>query len=63
MSTLKDRTGEVKATKQGYIIKIIKYTNCNNIEVQFTHDGTTLNHKSYKQFTEGTIKYPNQDLV
>lgn len=50
-----DRTGEIKTNNQGCLMKIIKYNNYDNIDIQF-ENGYILKNKSYKEFKNGKIK-------
>lgn len=52
-----DRTGEIKINNQGCLMKIIKYNNRRNIDIQF-EDGIILFNKRYDVFKKGQIKNP-----
>lgn len=53
-----NRTGETTVACNGLSMTIIKYNNCDNIDVQFS-DGTIVRHKTYQNFKAGNIKNPN----
>ena len=52
-----DRTGEVGFNNNGERMVIIRYSNWDDIDVQFD-DGTILEHREYGNFKKGTIKNP-----
>ena len=52
-----DRTGETRVNNNGEEMKIIRYANRNDIDVQF-EDGTIVEHRKYKNFKKGKIKNP-----
>lgn len=54
----KNRVGETNVSTCGQIMKIVKYKDAHDIDVEF-EDGTVVKHKEYKQFKKGTIKNPN----
>lgn len=53
---LKDRTGETSIASNGMQMKIIKYRNCEDIDIQF-EDGNVIFHRSYKSFKNGSIVF------
>ena len=54
------KVGEVSYSSSGERMKIVCYTNNENIDVEF-EDGTVVYEKTYKAFKEGKIKKPNND--
>lgn len=54
-----DRTGEININNQGLKMKIVKYRNNSDIDVEFLDDGYISEHKYYKSFKNGEIKNPN----
>ena len=52
-----DRIGEIKTMNCGLKAKIIKYKNCEDIDVQF-EDGYIKKHVQYDKFKKGIIKNP-----
>ena len=54
----KKRTGRISKSVRGQKMKIIKYRNSLDIDVQF-EDGTIVEHKTYSSFLTGTISNPN----
>lgn len=54
----KIRVGETSIASNGMKITIIKYTNYNNITVQF-EDGAIYENTSYGSFKRGSIMHPN----
>lgn len=60
MPIFNDRTGETCINNQGYIMKIIKYRNSHDIDVQFNDELNTIyQHKKLTDFYKGKIKNPN----
>ena len=55
---LKNRLGETNISTYGQKMKIIKYVNESDIDVEFD-DGTIVEHKRYGNFKIGQIKNPN----
>ena len=51
------RIGEINRNTKGHLMKIIKYTNCKNIDVIF-EDGSISYNKRYSDFKKGNIKRP-----
>ena len=49
---------ETRTMNCGLKATIIKYHNCNNIDIQF-EDGTIVYNKKYIKFQKGIIKHPN----
>lgn len=58
MSNKINRTGETSINNKGYKMKIIKYHNACNIDVQF-EDGSIAYHKKYANFINGSIENPS----
>lgn len=58
MSNKINRTGETSINNKGYKIKIIKYNNACNIDVQF-ENGSIAYHKKYANFINGSIENPS----
>lgn len=58
MSNKINRTGETSINNKGYKMKIIKYDNACNIDVQF-EDGSIAHHKKYANFINGSIENPS----
>ena len=54
-----DRTGEININNQGLKMKIVKYRNNSDIDVEFLDDGYISEHKYYKSFETGNIRNPN----
>ncbi len=54
-----DRTGEININNQGLEMKIVKYKNANNIDVEFISDGYVKKGVRYDTFISGKIKNPN----
>ena len=52
-----NRIGEIKTMNCGLKAKIIKYKNCEDIDVQF-EDGYIKKHVQYDKFKKGIIKNP-----
>lgn len=57
--TRKNRIGEQRVASNGQMMTIIKYKNCDDIDIQFD-DNTVVKHKTYQQFIIGGIKNPNK---
>ena len=53
-----DRTGETRVNNNGEEMRIVRYSNKNDIDVQFTKDGTIVEHKQYGNFKRGNVKNP-----
>jgi hypothetical protein len=49
-----DRTNEINVNKQGCKMKIIRYSNVHDIDVEFS-DGTIETHRGYRDFKSGSI--------
>lgn len=58
MAEKTDRTGEVGVNNNGEEMRIIRYGNCDDIDVLFVKDGTVIEHKQYSCFKKGRIKNP-----
>ena len=52
------RLEEVRYNKNGEEMKIIRYGNAKDIDVQFVKDGTIIEHRTYDEFKTGRIKNP-----
>ena len=50
--------GEVRYNNKGEEMKIIRYDNWYDIDIQFVKDGTIIEHKTYGNFKKGLIKHP-----
>ena len=57
MAEKKDRTNESILNNNGERMVIIRYGNCDDIDVQFD-DGTIVEHRIYGHFKKGNIKNP-----
>lgn len=57
MRKITDRTGEEVINKHGNVVKIIKYRNAYDIDVQFD-DGYVAIHKTYRVFKRGGLASP-----
>lgn len=53
-----NRVGEFKISNQNMGMKIIKYNNAKNIDVQFD-DGYVVHNREYREFKKGAIENPN----
>ena len=53
-----ERIGEERLNSQGYLMKIIKYENTNNITIQFQDKNKALVDNVYSNFLKGLIKNP-----
>ncbi|MBD5508809.1 MAG: hypothetical protein HDR05_12400 [Lachnospiraceae bacterium] len=51
------RLGEVSKNKSDLEMKIIKYTNHHDIDIQF-EDGTIVHNKTYTNFKKGCVPHP-----
>ena len=60
MSDIKDRTNEENINSIGLKMKIIKYRNSTDLDIQF-EDGTVVEHRAYKEFKLGVVKHPLYD--
>ena len=58
-----DRTGETRVNNNGEEMKIIRYANRNDIDVQFVKDGTIIEHRTYDAFKTGMIRNPMTPTV
>ena len=52
------RLGEIGHNNNGEEMKIVRYGNSRDIDVQFIKDGTVVKHREYKDFKKGQIKNP-----
>lgn len=57
MSKAKERIGKSNINNQGLKMTIIKYSNCDDIDVIF-EDGTRVCNKQYANFKKGGIEHP-----
>ena len=55
MNHIKDRTNEENINNQGLKMKVIKYNNYSDIDVQF-EDGLIIKNRNYNDFKKGSIK-------
>lgn len=62
MGKIKDRTGETRMMNCGLKATVIKYHNCNNIDIQY-EDGIVIHNRQYAEFTKGEIKHPNMNTI
>ena len=53
-----DRLNETRINNDGEEMRIVRYGNKNDIDVQFTKDGTIVEHRNYGNFLKGQIKNP-----
>lgn len=58
MAEKKDRTGETRVNNDGEEMRIIRYGNSKDIDVEFINDGTVIKNRSYVDFKRGEIKNP-----
>ena len=58
MSKKDGRLGEFGVNNNGEEMRIIRYANKNDIDVQFVKDGTIVEHRHYCAFKKGQIKNP-----
>ena len=58
MTEKTDRTNETRLNNNGEEMRIIRYGSAMDIDVQFTKDGTVIEHRQYKDFKIGNIKNP-----
>ena len=52
------RLGEFGVNNNGEEMRIVRYGNANDIDVQFVEDGSVVEHTRYKHFKTGSIKNP-----
>ena len=57
----KEREGQTGINNFGLEYKIINHFSSDDITVQFTEDGTIVEHKSYNSFLNGSIENPNNN--
>lgn len=55
---ISNRVGQKKISNSGMLMTIIAYRNSNDIDIQF-EDGTIVQHRDYRSFSEGCIYNPN----
>ena len=53
-----DRVGEVGYNNDGEEMRIIRYGNYDDIDIQFVKDGTVIEHRTYNNFLKGSIRNP-----
>ena len=53
-----DRLGETRLNNNGEEMKIVRYDNAFDIDIQFVKDGVILEHRQYDHFKKGQIKNP-----
>ena len=53
-----DRTGETNISKEGCVMKIVKYSDANNIIIEFQDEHRYRLHAIYKNFKSGYVKNP-----
>ena len=53
-----DRTGETNVSKEGCIMKIVEYNNCDDIIIEFQDEYKYRVHTQYKDFKNGQCKNP-----
>lgn len=59
----KERIGVTKENNQGYIMKVIKYNNYNDIVVEFQDEFKGTKNSNWQLFELGNIKNPNQTAL
>ena len=55
MSAKKDRTGEISKNKQGLLMRIVKYHNNKNCEIEFVQTHERRSGVSYINFKRGKV--------
>lgn len=63
MSKKDDRLNETRVNNDGEEMRIVRYGNCYDIDVQFVKDGTIVEHREYSAFKKGKIKNPMSPSV
>ena len=59
LGKVNNREGEIKPNNKGTLMKIIKYRNYNDIDVEFLDDHHFIKeHQAYVNFKSGGIKNP-----
>ena len=53
-----DRTGETNVSKEGCVMKIVKYNDANNIIIEFQDEHKCRVHTQYSNFKNGQCKNP-----
>ena len=53
-----DRTNEIRVNNNGEEMRIVRYGNTFDIDIQFVKDGTVVEHRKYSSFLKGQIKNP-----
>ena len=53
-----DRTGETNVSKEGCVVKIVEYNNCDDIIVEFQDEHRYRVHTGYVNFKNGKCKNP-----
>ena len=56
---MKNRLGEEGINNDGFKMRIVKYENCNDLDVEFLNDGCIRKHVKYGNFKNGKVKHPN----
>lgn len=55
-----ERIGEIRMQNCGHKAEITEYRNAGDIDIEFP-DGATVEHRTYTDFTTGSINHPNID--
>ena len=58
MSKKIDRTGEIGFNNDGEEMRIVRYGNRDDIDIQFVKDGTVIKNRRYGNFKKGSIENP-----
>ncbi len=58
-----ERIGLEKVNNQGYLMRIVEYTNCHHIKVEFLHPAKSIVSSGYDKFERGEIKNPYAPTV
>ena len=53
-----DRTGETNISNEGRVMKIVKYSDANNIIIEFQDEHRYKVHTDYSNFKKGRCKNP-----
>lgn len=62
-SKMNERLGEERLNNQGYLMKIVKYNDANNITVEFQDEYCAKVHTIYSNFVRGNVKNPYHPSV
>lgn len=54
-----NKVGEVNRAKNGMLMEIIAYRNCNDIDIRF-EDGAIVRNRSYRKFKDGKVGHPDK---